>query len=115
LEYPNEFKRKSRLLTARDFRFVFENAKRSSSEYLTVLARPNGKDYARLGLVVSKKSVKLAVGRNRIKRLTRESFRLNQELLAGLDVIVLSKRGINEKKNSDILSDLGRHWKKLAR
>jgi len=111
---PNEFKRESRLLNAGDFRFVFDDAKRSSSRFLTVLARPNGESQARLGLIVSKKSVKLAVGRNRVKRLTRESFRINSELLQGLDVIVLSKRGINEKNNSEIFSDLMRHWKKLG-
>lgn len=111
----NRFKRESRLLTARDFRFVFEDPKRTGSKYLTVLARANGHNYARLGLIVSKKTAKRAVDRNRIKRLARESFRLNQDLLRGLDVVVLAKRGISERENSEIFSDLAKHWKRLTR
>ena len=112
---PNGFKRESRLLTARDFRYVFDDPQRSSSQFLTILARHNGRGYARLGLIVSKKTDKRAVERNRVKRLARESFRLHQELLTGLDVIVLSKQGIDKKDNSEIFSDLDRHWKKLTR
>ena len=113
--HSKTFKRESRLLTAQDYRFVFERPKRTSSAILTVLARENGKEYARLGLVVSKKSDKRAVVRNRVKRIARESFRLNQERLKGLDIVVLSKRGINQKENSEIFSDLDKHWKKLTR
>jgi ribonuclease P protein component len=54
---------------------------------LDLLAAPNGLDYPRLGLIVPKKIIAKAVGRNRIKRLIREAFRLNQSELAGLDVV----------------------------
>ncbi len=42
---------------------------------------------ARLGLVVGRKLVKSAVGRNRIKRVLREQFRLRRAGLPKVDVI----------------------------
>ena len=51
------------------------------------MSAPNGLDRARLGMIVPKKIVPLAVGRNRIRRLLREWFRLRQQELSGLDVI----------------------------
>lgn len=49
--------------------------------------RYNALDYARLGLVVSKKMARRAVDRNYMKRVLREKFRLNQHVLAGLDIV----------------------------
>ncbi len=50
--------------------------------------------HPRLGLVIGKESVKLSVERNRLKRLIRDSFRLHQELLAGLDIVVVARKGL---------------------
>ncbi|WP_221774916.1 ribonuclease P protein component, partial [Citrobacter braakii] len=61
---------------------------------LLILARENGLDHPRLGLVIGKKSVKLAVQRNRLKRLMRDSFRLNQKMLAGLDIVIVARMGL---------------------
>jgi ribonuclease P protein component len=62
---------------------------------LDLLAAPNGLNYPRLGLIVPKKIISTAVGRNRVKRLIRESFRLNQADLAGLDVVARIKSKID--------------------
>jgi ribonuclease P protein component len=42
----------------------------------------------RLGLLVTKKHAAKATDRNRIKRCIREAFRLEQESLEGMDVLV---------------------------
>ena len=51
--------------------------------------RPRGADGtdALLGLVIGRKQVKSAVGRNRIKRILREQFRLRRSGLPSLDVV----------------------------
>lgn len=61
-----------------------------------MLAAPNGLDYARLGLIVPKRIIATAVGRNRVKRLLRENFRLRQNALVGLDIIAQLKAAMAE-------------------
>lgn len=70
---------------------------------LDLLAAPNGLDYARLGLIVPKKIISTAVGRNRVKRLIRESFRLNQAELVGLDVVARIKSKSQEVDLKEVL------------
>ena len=50
--------------------------------------KPNIINRPRLGLVVGKKTAKLAVDRNYMKRVLRELFRLNQHHLPSLDLVV---------------------------
>lgn len=55
---------------------------------------------ARLGIVVAKRNVKLAVARNRIKRLVRETFRQQQQRLDGLDIVVVVKKNFILDQNN---------------
>lgn len=59
-----------------------------------VIALPNGKSVARLGLIVAKKTEPLAVRRNYFRRLVRETFRRQLEEIGALDVVV-QLRGCN--------------------
>lgn len=107
------FTREQRLLNAQDYKYVFEHASKSSDSCLTVLARKNGLDFARLGLVISKKRIRRSVDRNRVKRLARDSFRNNQQCLAGLDIVVLAKYRANKVDNKVLLQSLAKHWQSL--
>ena len=82
------FPRDARLLKAAEFRAVFRRGRRARSGLLHARLRANGKRRARLGLAVSRKAARNAVLRNRVRRQLRESFRINQHRLAGLDVVV---------------------------
>ena len=42
----------------------------------------------RLGILISRKHARAAVERNRIKRCSREAFRLQQESLGPMDILV---------------------------
>lgn len=80
---------RQRLHGRRQFDAVFAARCRKPAGPLTILTRPNGLAFSRLGLAVPRR-VGTAVRRNRIKRLLREAFRLRQrELPAGYDVVVL--------------------------
>ena len=115
MQYSYQFTKKERLLKAQEYRFVFEQACRSSDQYFTVLARVNLKNGTRLGLAIAKKRVKLAVDRSRIKRLIRESFRINQLLLSDLDCVVLANKQVNQVNNHILLQSLKNHWLTLLR
>ncbi len=82
------FRRSQRLTHAREFDAVYNAKVRKSAGTLTFFGVPNETGITRLGLSVGRR-VGGAVVRNRIKRLLREAFRLEQrDLPAGLDLVV---------------------------
>jgi ribonuclease P protein component len=110
------FGRDKRLLTPRHFTQVFDSPSgKVQGKHVLLLARQNDLDLPRLGLVIGKKSVKLAVERNRLKRLIRESFRLNQTLLTGWDIVVVARKGLGDLENPDLSQQFGKLWKRISR
>ncbi|WP_328803624.1 ribonuclease P protein component [Aquipseudomonas ullengensis] len=111
-----DFCREKRLLTPRHFKAVFDSPSgKAPGKNVLLLARENDLNHPRLGLVIGKKSVKLSVERNRLKRLIRDSFRLNQELLGGLDIVVVARKGLGDLHNPELHEQFGKLWKRLAR
>ncbi|NOX69053.1 MAG: ribonuclease P protein component [Gammaproteobacteria bacterium] len=104
------FPRETRLLDQNSYTRVFSKAKRSRDTLFTVLYRKTDLGGARLGLAVSKKNCRLAAGRNRIKRIVRESFRLHRHALSSVDVVVLNKQKTHEASNQAIFESLKNHW-----
>lgn len=105
-----------RLLNAGDYKSVFDDAPiRASHQHFLILARFNQRSHARLGLVIAKRGIRLAVQRNRVKRLIRESFRHRQDTLSGLDIIVLSRPGMGELDNQTIDKHLNHQWQRLLK
>jgi ribonuclease P protein component len=78
----------------------------------TVLYKKNGEQESRLGLAISKKHCRGAVGRNRLKRLVRESFRINRAGLEGLDVVVLNQAAATRASNKALFDSLNEHWQR---
>ncbi len=107
------FARCDRLLTPQEYSWVFQQPVKSADGYFTVLGRRRGGGPSRLGLVVSKKNVKRAVDRNRIKRVIRESFRHNRLALDEMDIVVLGRRGVESQSNRILADSLSRHWKTI--
>jgi ribonuclease P protein component len=97
-----------RLLHSSEFKVVFDqpDCKTSCREFL-LLARFNTMTQPRLGLVIGKKSVRRAVGRNLIKRVMREQFRLQQHALPELDLVLLARRGADTLDATQLATQLG--------
>ncbi|MGM0782548.1 MAG: ribonuclease P protein component [Pseudomonadota bacterium] len=105
-----------RLLTAGDYRHVFDHAAfKVHGKGLLALACPNQQGHVRLGLVFSKRNVRRAVDRNRLKRLARESIRLQQHRLPAVDIVVLGRRGAHELDNATLHRQLYGMWRRLER
>lgn len=110
------FGKSRRLLSASDYRPVFDGADgKASNRYLLLLARWNNEPRSRLGLVIAKKNVRKAVQRNRIKRIAREMFRKLPEDAPALDVVLMVRRGIDQLDNAQIFANLREQWLKLER
>ena len=113
-----KFSRQSRLLKPAQFRLVFQRPIRSFDDYFRVMARANGIQQHRIGMAVSKKACAKAVGRNRIKRLVRESFRAKMIEPAtdhALDIVVLPTAQAAKQTNKKLDESLSIHWQKLTR
>jgi ribonuclease P protein component len=103
-----------RLKKTAEFNKVFDNPNRTTDRYFTVLASNNDLGHPRIGLAIAKKVVKTAVTRNYIKRTIRESFRLQQHTLTGIDVVVLVKKEAIETPNEILRDSLAKHWLKIV-
>lgn len=80
-----------------------------------VLCCDNGLERGRLGLAIAKKHCRHASDRNRLKRIVRESFRLHQREVAGLDIVVMNRPGAEAADNSRLFDSLAAHWQKCRR
>jgi len=103
------------LLTPTHFTFVFQQPQRAGTPQITILGRQNSLGHPRIGLTVAKKHVKRAHERNRIKRLTRESFRLRQHELPAMDFVLVAKKGIAELDNQSLTEVLEKLWRRHCR
>jgi ribonuclease P protein component len=109
------FTRAERLTHKRQFDRVFEGGRAFRCPKATVLALPNGEGCSRLGLSVGRR-VGGAVRRNRIKRVVREAFRLNKELLAiACDLVVIPRRDWKDVTLGSIEEDFRRVLRDVAK
>lgn len=85
---------------------VFSFNSRFSSEHFQVLVKPGTCEFARMAVVVSKKTARLATARNYIKRVSREVFRLQQSRLAGLDMVIRIRKSFSKAEHAIIEQEL---------
>ncbi|MBK7490791.1 MAG: ribonuclease P protein component [Nitrosomonas sp.] len=67
-----------RLHKATEFAAVINLRCQTNGDLIQIYMKPNEFEYARLGLIVSKRIERSAVKRNKIKRILRETFRKNR-------------------------------------
>jgi ribonuclease P protein component len=108
------FSGSQRLKKASEFARVFAEPQRSTDEFFVVLARRNDTDTARLGLAISRRAARLAVERNRLKRLVREVFRA-EPALPPWDFVVMAKAPARSTDNVALRGSLHRHFARLCR
>lgn len=110
------FPRTHRLLRPAEFQTVFDStAFKVGEQHFLLLVCPNGLDRPRLGLVIAKKKVRLAVERNRLKRTIRTSFRLHQGTLPPVDLIFMARNDLGSLASAELALQLEKSWKRLAR
>lgn|SRR5690554_3747387 len=111
-----DFGREKRLLTPRQFKAVFDSPSgKLPGRNVLLLVRENDLPHPRIGLVIGKKSVKLSVQRNRIKRQLRETFRLHQMDLSGWDIVVIARKGLADLDNPELARQFAKLWRRLSR
>jgi ribonuclease P protein component len=101
------FPRCAHLRVSAQFQAVFGEGSRVSGNYFRLQARLSAEaEQARLGVTVSKRVDKLAVGRNRIRRQIKESFRGMRAQLPAGDYVVLAKPEAAKADNAALRAEL---------
>lgn len=102
----------ARLRKSAEFRLVYDEGKRFEGRLVTVFVLATALPRHRLGITASRKMSRLAVKRNRAKRLLREAFRLTVGELGALknryDWVFNARRSLLEVKTEAVIADLRR-------
>lgn len=75
---------------------------------------PNQLDHARIAIIASKRNLRLAVTRNRLRRCVREIFRQQQSNLIGYDLIFVAHREAAAFKQHEVPRCLNKLFKRLV-
>ena len=98
------FPKSCRLLDSKAFEHVFGKPDfRVSNKYFLIIGCWTEQEHPRLGIIVAKKNIARANQRNRIKRLLREVFRLRKNALTPIDLVVMTRKGLEDLENSECL------------
>lgn len=114
-ETRSVFRKQHRLLSSREFRYVFQRAWKRSSGGLSVYVRRTESGYARLGIAISRKCAAAAVDRNRIRRVIREAFRLRKDRLGSVDIVFLGRPGLADKNKKELRAVVDKHLTEIER
>jgi len=93
-----------KLHKAEEFSSIIRFKCLASSEFLQVFAKPNNLTCARLGVIIAGRVERLATKRNRIKRLLRELFRMQQKDFVGFDFVIRLRHPVGNS-NSFLVAD----------
>ncbi len=111
--------RGQKLRKSQEFREVYESGGRYNGQLMTAFVRRNATGVHRLGVTASRKVSKTAVGRNRMKRLLRETFRLSGDSLLALrgsyDWVLNTRPRLLEVKLAAVAEDFRKIVDRVAR
>jgi ribonuclease P protein component len=110
----NSFPRNHRLVNKAEFKSVFDASAKVSQRYILALYKPNCANKARIGIIVGKRVARLAVERNQIKRVIRESFRAIQEQLQHLDIVVIARQQCDSLDKVQLREGIDKLWQRLV-
>ena len=111
---PFKFQKQKKIKNKADFQFVYNQKTKISQKFLIATYKKNNFSYPRLGVTVSKRVSKLAVTRNKIKRIVREQFRLNQARLPKIDIVIIMRPEAVKLSKNALQEQINKLWKKLS-
>ena len=103
-----------RLRRKSDFDAAYARGRRMGDGFFAVTANVNDLGAPRLGLAVAVRVAGGSVGRNRIRRVIRESFRLHQHELPSVDLVVSARPKARAAPGRELHESLAALWKKVA-
>ena len=106
--------RRSPLTGAAAFEAVFRNGRRREGDYVQLISMPAAQDRGRTGFAISRKALRLAVDRNRVRRMLRVLLREARPVTDAHDLIVRLKPGARRADFPAIVAEAARLLGNLA-
>jgi ribonuclease P protein component len=104
-EESQAFPKENRVLKRGEFREIYETGRKVQARFFTAFVRGRAGEQRRLGITSTRK-IGNAVARNRTRRLLREVFRKNKQLVpSGIDIVLNVKRSLLEATYQDLEGD----------
>ena len=103
-----------RLRSKLQFDAIYAGGRRIDDKFFALRVKPNGLTHPRLGLAVAVKTAGNAVARNRLRRVIKESFRLEQYALPAVDIVVAAKFPSREAPAPTLRASLATLWQRVA-
>jgi ribonuclease P protein component len=91
-----KFAKRERILKTGDFRIVYKKGRSVKSGPFVLCYLASSRPYSRLGFSIASRNVKLAVQRNRLRRIFREAYRRNKDLIRKPHDLVIVVKGLRE-------------------
>jgi ribonuclease P protein component len=108
------FSKADKILKRSEFLHLSKTGKKLHNSYFTVIFSPGQFKRSRLGITVTRK-VGSSVTRNRIKRFSREYFRLHKKCLKGTwDINIIAKKEAAEITSQKTFTSLGALFRKIS-
>lgn len=99
-------KKSAKLKKNKNFQAVYKGGKSIANRLLVLYMLPNQSDFRKVGFAAGKR-LGNAVVRNRVKRMMREAFRLNQDKLpVGYDFILVGRQPAVSVKTQELTAAL---------
>jgi len=109
------FNRSARIIKRNEFVYLSNKGQKLKNEHFIAAVGPGRSNITRLGITVTKK-IGCAATRNRIKRFTREYFRLNRHRIQGnWDINIIARQKASAISSKIAFSSLEKLFDDLAK
>lgn len=102
-------------LTKAGFDLVMKKGVKIVTPFFVFLCHKNADGPNKIGFIIAKKNISLAVRRNRYRRIMKESFRLHQHQFEHTQIVVIVRKASPLPGKAELHSCLIKFWAKLAR
>lgn len=105
----------NRLNNSHAYAAVFDQGERHYLKAGMYISLRTPLDVARLGLIIAKKKIRKATGRNYLKRIQRECFRKSQQALIGHDIVFVANHKLGQICQNEWFAYCQADWQLLAK
>jgi ribonuclease P protein component len=108
------FQPAQRLRRPAEFQLVYAQGRKFGNEYFSAAVNTNLIAHPRLGLSIAARTIGNAVQRNRVKRVVRDSFRIQQRSLPAVDIVIGARVAAKDTPNAQLRVGLQQLWDRIG-